>query len=289
MTATWHTEGAYACFSTDMVSGKYLTAGRYQGMRELVHRPTGLSIAAGEKLPGLVSPYRVFANHRRYGDLRDRPTRVELVPEGLRITHPQDDDNPFELVSLYSWRDDTLDIQYAITPSAPLLGFEMGVASYLAAGFRGFVSRQSNEWGEPGCRIVPVDVNPLTDVYALFPRSEAELRTICDGRWDLPPYPIRYSVPAYYAHALAYRRHAKSGVTVLGLADPKECYAICLPVNNPPDEPDPARGYQAIYFYLLGRDLQAGATVTTNLRWIVGQDLSEPEILARWQSFVGAP
>ena len=289
MTASWHAEGAYASFRTELVSGKYLTAGHYQGMRELVHQPTGVSIAAGETLPGLASPYRVFANQRRYGDLRDRPTRVELVPEGLRITHPEDDENPFEVVSLYSWRDDTLDIRYVITPSAELLGFEMGVASYLASGFRGFVSRQSNVWGEPGFRIVPVDTNPLTDVYALFPRREAELKTIFDGRWDLPPYPIRYTVPAYFAHPLAYRRHTKSGVMVVGLADPKECYAICIPVNDPPDDPDPAHGYQAIYFYLFGRDLRPGATATTHLRWIVGQDLSEPEILAQWESFVARP
>ena len=63
---------------------------------------------------------------------------------------------------------------------------------------------------------MPVDTNPLTDVYALFPRSEAELKTIFDGRWDLPPYPIRYTIPAYFAQSLAYRRHTKSGVMVVG-------------------------------------------------------------------------
>ena len=62
------------------------------------------------------------------------PPGWRLVPEGMRITHPEDDENPFEVASLYSWRDDTLDIRYVITPSAELLGFEMGVASYLAAG-----------------------------------------------------------------------------------------------------------------------------------------------------------
>ncbi|MGC8639333.1 MAG: hypothetical protein ACP5XB_05575, partial [Isosphaeraceae bacterium] len=161
--------------------------------------------------------------------------------------------------------------------------------SYLAAGFRGFISRQSNVWGEPGFRIVPVDTNPMTDVYALFPRGEAELKTIFDGRWDLPPVPIRYGVPAFFAHALAYRRHAVSGLMVVGMADPAECYAICIPVNNPPENPDPALGYQAIYFYLFGRDLRPGETASTRLRWTVGQNLSEAEILALWESFIGPP
>ena len=281
MTTSWHIDGDFAEFRTGTVSGKYLCAGHYQGLRELVYQPKGVSIVAGETLPGLVSPYRVFANGRRYADIRDRPTKVELVPEGLRITNSATHENPLELVTLHSWSDDTLDIRYTLSATIDMVGFEMGVASYFAPGFRGFVSRQSNTWGEEGFQIVPVDVNPLTDVYALFPRSEAEMKTLFDGRWDLPPYPIRYSVPAYFAHPLAYRRHAKSGVTVVGLADPTECYAICLPVNDPPEDPDPARGYQAIYFYLFGRDLRRGETAAAHLRFVVGQDLSESEILAR--------
>ena len=105
---------------------------------------------------------------------------------------------------------------------------------------------------------MPVNTNPMTDVYALFPRSEAELKTIFDGRWDLPPYPVRCAVPAYFAQPLAYRRQAQSGVMAVGMADPKECYAICIPVNDPPDDPNPTKGYQGIYFYFFGRNLRQG-------------------------------
>ncbi len=285
MTTSWHSEGDYYCFSNELVSGKYLTTGHYQGMRDLVHRASGVQIAAGETLPGLVAPYRVFGNSRRYGDVRDRNGQREIVPEGLRITHPADSENPFDLVAIYSWEGGTLDIRYRITAHVEMRGFELGIASYLAAGFRGFICRQSNVWGEKDPRIVPVDVNPMTDVYAVFPRSEADFKTIFDGRLDLPPYPVRFVAPAYFAHPLAYRRHAKSGVTAVGMADPKQCYSICLPVNNPPEEPDPANGYQGIYFYLFGRDLRQGETVATRLRWVVGQDLSDQEVLARWESF----
>ena len=50
MSAAWHAEGPYFRFETDLVTGRLLTAGQYQGMRELVHRPTGVQIAAGETL-----------------------------------------------------------------------------------------------------------------------------------------------------------------------------------------------------------------------------------------------
>jgi hypothetical protein len=289
MLASWHAEGDSYRFETDLVAGRYLTAGHYQGMRSLVHRPSGVQVAAGETLPGLVAPYRVFGNGRRFGDVRDRPTRVEIVPEGLRVTHPADGDNPFEVVSVYTWRGATLDVAYTITTSEALRGFEIGVASYLAAGFRAYVSRQSNVWGESSSRIVPVDANPMTDVYALFPRGEAELKTIFDGRWDLPLYPVRYAVPAYFAHALAFRRHARSGVTALGMADSKECYAVCIPVNDPPDDPDPARGYQGVYFYLFGRDVGQHETLTTRVRWVIGQNLPDEALMAHWAAFAGGP
>ena len=285
MSTTWRVEGEYCHFQTDLVSGRYLTAGKYQGMRSLVHRPTGTEIAAGETLPGLVAPYRAFGNGLRYGDVRDRPTQVELLPEGLRITHPADAENPFDLASLYEWNADTLDVHYTLSLHADMRAFELGVASYLSAGFRAFVSRQSNTWGETAARIVPVDANPMTDVYALFPRNEAALKTIFDGRWDLPPYPVRYAVPAYFAQPWAYRRHVKSGVMALGMADPRECCAICIPVNDPPEDPSPAKGYQGVYFYLFGRELRRGETTTTRVRWVVGQNLPEAEIHARWESF----
>jgi hypothetical protein len=287
MSAAWRAEGANYCFETELVSGRFLTAGKYQGLRSLVHRATGVEIAAGEKLPGLVAPYRVFGNGRRYGDVRDRPGRAELVPGGLRVTYLADDANPFEVVSFYAWDGDTLDARYSVRPQVEMLSFELGVASYLSAGFRAYVSRQSNTWGETGSRMVPVDANPMTDVYALFPRNEAAMKTIFDGRWDLPPYPVRYAVPAYFAEPLAYRRHVKSGVMALGMGDPTECYAVCIPVNDPPEDPSPAKGYQGVYFYHFGRDLRAGETATARVRWVVGRDIPEAEIVARWQAFAG--
>jgi hypothetical protein len=285
MSATWRAQQPYYSFETDLVAGQYLTAGQYQGMRSLIHRPTAVEIAAGEKLPGLVAPYRVFGNGRRYGDLRDRPTEVQSVAEGLRITHSADQDNPFDFVALHTWAGDALDVRYTIHAHEDFRAFEVGIASYLSAGFRAFAYRQSHIWGEKDDKFVPVDSNPMTDVYAIFPRGEAEMKTIFDGRWDLPPYPVRYGAPAFFAHPLAYRRQAKSGVMAVGMGDPRECYAVAIPVNDPPDDPDPTKGYQAIYFYHFGRDLKQGETAKFRVRWIVGQNISDQEILQRWDSF----
>jgi hypothetical protein len=286
MFGSWLAEDANYCFESEQISGRYLTAGHYQGMRSLVHRPSNVQIAAGETLPGLLAPYRVFGNGRRYGDVRDRPNRAELLPEGLRVTYAADAENPFDVTAVYVCDGDMLDARYTLRPQIDMRACELGVASYLNAGFRAYICRQSNVWGESGERFVPVDVNPMTDVYALFPRNEAAMSTIFDGRWDLPPYPVRYAVPAYFARPLAYRRHAATGVTAVGMGDPSECYAVCIPVNDPPENPDPAKGYQAIYFYLFGRDVCQGETATARVRWVVGQDLTEAEILARWNEFL---
>jgi hypothetical protein len=102
---------------------------------------------------------------------------------------------------------------------------------------------------------------------------------------------VRYAVPGYFALPLAYRQQAASGVAALGMADPQECHAICIPVNNPPEVPDPAHGYQAVYFYFFGRDLPQGDTVTwrlrwvRRLRWVIGQHLTDEEIRSQWEAF----
>jgi hypothetical protein len=286
MATSWSGEDSIYRFETEVVSGSYLAAGDYQGMRDLVHRPTGVQVAAGETLPGLVAPYRVFGNGRRYDDVRDRSNRVEIVPEGLRIIYPSNEENPFDLESLYCWSGDTLDVHSTITAHEDLLRFEFCISSYLSAGFRAFVSRQSNEWGEQGGQIVPVDVNPMTDVYAMFPRDETAAGMIFDGRWDLPPYPVRWTVPAWFDLPLAYRRHAKTGVMGLAMGDPKECYTIGISVNDPPEDPDPAKGYQAIYFYLFGRDIRQHEVASARVRWVIGKELPEREIYARWETFL---
>jgi hypothetical protein len=255
-------------------------------MRDLVHRPTDVQIASGQTLPGLVAPYRVFGNGRRYDDVRDRPAQAEISGDRLRIVYAADENNPFDLDSHYCWTEDTLDACYKVDPHEDMRRFELNISSYLSGGFRAYVSRQSNEWGEKKPRLVPVDVNPMTDVYAMFPRDESAAEMIFDGRWDLPPYPVRWTVPAWFDLPLAYRRHAKSGVTALAMGDPRECYTIGISVNDPPEDPDPARGYQAIYFYLFGRDLSAGEPATARVRWVVGKDLSEDEMLERWASFL---
>lgn len=287
MSTLWRMDGDKCHFENEAVTGHYRVTGEYQGMRSLVHRASGVQIAAGERLPGLVAPYRVFGNGRRFSDVRDRRAEEEILSNALRRTYPADAQNPFDITATYAWNAEVLDVNVAVKPHEDIAGFELGVASYLAAGFRAFVSRQSNVWGEQTSTIVPVDANPMTDVYALFPRNESAMKTIFDGRWDLPPYPVRYAVPAYFAQALAYRRHVQTGVTALGLGDPDECYAICIPVNNPPEDPSPANGYQAIYFYLFGRDVRCGEPVNARLRWVIGQDLSNAEVLARWDSFAG--
>ncbi|MCP4785444.1 MAG: hypothetical protein GY903_22890 [Fuerstiella sp.] len=286
MATSWSGEAPNYRFETEAVSGSYLTAGEYQGMRDLVHRPTGVQLAAGETLPGLVAPYRVFGNGRRYDDVRDRPNQAEVVPEGLRIRYPSDEANPFDLEQLYCWSGDVLDVHSTITAHEDLLRFELCISSYLSAGFRAFVSRQSNEWGEQGGRIVPVDVNPMTDVYAMFPRDETAMGIMFDGRWDLPPYPVRWTVPAWFDLPLAYRRQAKTGVMGLAMGDPRECYAIGISVNDPPEDPDPDRGYQAIYFYLFGRDIRQHEIASARVRWVIGKDLTEQEIHARWEAFL---
>lgn len=281
----WQCDGANYLFETDLVQGSYLTEGEYQGMRELVHRPTGMQAAAGETLPGLLAPYRVFGNGLRYDDVRDRPALPEIVDDRLRIRYAADEKNPFDLDSEYQWTGDVLDVTYRLLPHVELRRFELNVSSYLSAGFRAHVSRQSNEWGEDDSRFAAVDVNAMTDVYAMFPRDESAMATIFDGRWDLPPYPVRWTVPAWLDRPLAYRRHAASGLTVLAMGDPEETHSIGISVNDPPEDPDPERGYQSIYFYFFGRDLPAGEPAAVRLRWIVRENLTEEAILEHWEAF----
>ena len=45
----------------------------------------------------------------------------------------------------------------------------------------------------------------------MFPRDEDALRTIYDGRWDIPPNPVTWAFVRYLAAPIAVRRHAEAG------------------------------------------------------------------------------
>ena len=155
-------EGFYT-FDTGVLRGKVRLNGRSQGITELVHVPTGTSMASGGRLPGLFSYYRVLATNARYGKaVRDWPTETKILPGGaLEVFWPVGEDHPLEITAVCRWsRPDTLDVVTTAKPLDDMPKFEVFISNYYEKPFRGRVYVTPPDDAAAGPRFVPIDQTP---------------------------------------------------------------------------------------------------------------------------------
>jgi len=260
-------------FNTGTLRGKVRLNGSSQGISELVHVPTGVAVAHGGGLPGVLSYYRVFSAGHRWADaMRDWPTVNRLLPDGsLEVTWPTDESHPVEMTALFRLtRPEAIDLETTVRPLRSMPRFEVFLSSYFSPSFRALVYVKPNMFspGKPG--LLAADVNPLVEgTYLMFPRDRQAVEMIFDRRWEFPPNPVQWSVTRWLAGPMALRRDDTSGVAAVLMSPPDDCFAIATPYNKTP--PDGVAGHQSLYLSLFGRDVGPGQTARARCRLVVGK------------------
>jgi hypothetical protein len=282
-------EAGFYNFDTGVLRGKLRLDGRSQGISELIHVPSQQEITYGGGHVGLFSPYRVFSTGTRYGHAaRDWPAEPEILSDGAVEAHfPPGEDHPLEMTVIYRITSpDTLDLETIVTPTADMPGFEFFLSHYFGPGFDASVYVKPNRFAPqepPGFQ--RADWNPLTDGnYLIYPRDRESVLLIFDGRWELPPNPVQWSVNRYLAGPLAMRRHEESGLTALVMAPPEDCFAVATPYNKTP--PDGVAGHRSLYQSFFGRDVAAGQTVQARSRLVVRAGLSDEAAIGVYEQYL---
>ncbi|NQT17858.1 MAG: hypothetical protein HQ582_34210 [Planctomycetes bacterium] len=280
-------EGGFYTFDTGVLRGRVRLNGKSQGITEVVHCPSETSMAAGGRLPGLMSYYRIFSGDTRFGHAaRDWPTTVEVRDDGaLEVFWPAADEHPLEMTALYRFRrPDTLDVTTTVKPLVDMPAFEVFLSSYYEKAFRARVYVKPD--GEPDAvpRFVPIDRTPdAAGGYVMFPRDELGLRLIRDGRWTVPPSPVDWDVIRWLAAPLVMRRDESTGLAALMMSPPEDCFAISSSWN--PTSPD-AGGYRSLYLSFYGRDLKAGQTARARSRLVVAKGFSDEQVVKRYEEYL---
>ncbi len=279
----------YYAFDTGVLRGRLRLDGHSQGIEQLIHVPSGREVTYGNKHVGLMSPYRVFSTGTRYGHAaRDWPGKVELRDDGaVAVRFPPGEDHPLEMTALFRLAAaDAIDVATTATPRQAMPGFEVFWSNYLAPGFEASVYVKPNRFtprAAPG--FLRADHNPLVDGnYLIFPRDRESVLLIFDGRWEAPPNPVTWCVNRYLAAPLAIRRQAETGLAMLLMARPEDCFAVATPYNQ--DPPDGVASHRSLYLSLFGRDVAAGETVSAHMRLVVSKDLSDDAAVARYEDFL---
>jgi hypothetical protein len=276
-------------FDTGVVRGELRADNQTQGIPTLVETETGMEAAYGQGNPGILSYYRVFTTNKRWGDsAREWPKSSSLLPDGaVRIQWPSHDDHPFEMTAVYRWSSaDTLDLETTVETERDLERFEVFLSSYFHRSFKSLVYVKGTIHAPGPPFFLSTDVNDLVSgTYLAFPRDREAAQIIYDGRWDYEPHPVHFSVTRFFACPLCMKQGERSGVTILLMSRPDDCFAIETPYNM--DPPDGIAGHYSMYMSLFGVDVKAGQTAHAHTRLVVGRNISEREAVSRYSEFIG--
>lgn len=277
----------YYEFNTGVLKGFVRAGGKTLGMNSLVDIQSGREIAHGGEHPGLYSPYRVFSKEKRYGDaVRDWPVAAALSDEGsLLLRWPSGEDRPFAIEATYRWMTpNTFNAEFRVTPEIDLDDFELFLSSYFHEKFDSWIYVRPTVHNGGEAAFIRADVNPLLEgTYFAFPRDRQAAQWIFDGRWDFPPHPVDFSIPRFYALPIGMRKDDTSGLTVIQMSTPEDCFAVETPYNKEP--PDGIAAHGSIYFSFFGRSIKKGETIRVRNRMMTGYNLSREDILMEYKRF----
>ncbi len=271
-------KGEYT-FDTGVLRGTLRQGGKSQGLSSVTYIPTGARL---DRSMGILSYYRVFTTNHRYGvGAWDWPSTAKLLPDGaVQVTWPEAADRPFEMTSLYRWKDpQTIDVETTVTAHKDLSQFESFLASYFEAAFPTpcvYVQESPEAQGKPG-------LLPARKTYGdwqMFPRDEQVLPLIRDGRWTLQPNPVDWTIMPRLAAPLGLRRGTTNGLTAILMAPPQDCFTIATPYEG--------ESHYSLYLSLFGRDLKAGETAKARTRLVIAPSISDEQAIALYRQYVQA-
>ncbi|MGO9111206.1 MAG: hypothetical protein ACLP9L_18430 [Thermoguttaceae bacterium] len=262
-------------FDTGVLKGTLGEGGKSLGLRPVTHIASGAQIAGAF---GILSPYRMLTSDARFGTAAwDWVSKSDLLADGsARVNWAADKEHPLEMVGVYRWAaDDVLDLELTVRPQRDLRRFELFVASY----FNGFplslacVQQPASE--NRSCRFMEA-LKALGD-WQMFPRDDTAAAICNDGRWSRPPHPVTWKIMPRMAAPLALRRDAKSGLTVVLMSRPDDCFAVSMPYGE--------EGHRSVYFSLFGGDLKAEQKASAGVRLVIGTDITADRAMELYRAY----
>lgn len=272
----FRTDGDGFSFDTGVLSGKLRPHGRPIGMAPLFYTNNSRDLAQAY---GVCSHYRLLDADNRYGEAAwDWPGRASVSPDGsVRALWSRDESHPFDLQAIYRWTSpDTLDVTTVVVAARSLRRFEVFLASYFQGFADSFVYAQRSASDSEAAGFFKAERE--NGIWQMFPRDEAAIQTIRDGRWLRPPHPVDWAIMPFYKYPLAIRRDEETDLVAIFMSRPEDCFAVATPYSG--------ESHRSIYFSLFGVDLEPEKSVEARVRMIIGRSLDEKKILQLYEAFV---
>jgi hypothetical protein len=200
--------------------------------------------------------------------LDDKTVEIHWAAEAQR---------PFEMRAVYRWPNPaTVEVEFAVKAQHELPAFEVFLASYFDGAFADpsvYVVGHPQTENRPGLLLARKEFGD----WQMFPRDAAAVPWIQDGRWQIEPHPVAWSILPQLAAPLAVRRAEGIGLIGVLMAPASDCFAIATPYAG--------ETHYSIYLSLFGHDLLAGQERTAKARLVISPALPDAEIIERYGRF----
>jgi hypothetical protein len=265
-------------FNTGIVQGLLRAKGKSRGLSAVTYLPGKIRIDGGT---GLLGFYRNFSGKTRFGTaLWDRASTSKLLANGaVQIHWPADKDNPFAITAIYRWVNaSTMDLETQVKPAQDLPAFEVFLASYFNKEFpaTSVLVKNKNPQHTPPAKFIEAQESGGT--WQMYPRDVQVKSLITDGRWEQNPHPVNWEIREFLAAPIGLRRHEPSGLKVIVMTRPQDCFAIATPCKK--------ETHYSLYFSLFGRDITKDKTIRAHTRLLFTPEISDEEILKQYQKFM---
>ena len=97
-------------------------------------------------------------------------------------------------------------------------------------------------------------------------------------RFLTPQNPNNWAMRPMLAGTLGIRQEPKSGVTVLIMAPPEDCFALSMSQQE--------AGLGAYYLSLFGKDVKRGQSLTGHARLVFGRNITDDQALEKYQQYL---
>jgi len=269
-------DGNQFSFNTGKLKGVLRAEGKSKGLAPLVDIASDATV---NRSLGIFSHYRLLETNNRYGRAAwDWASKAKVRCDGsVKANWEADEKHPFDMTAIYQWsKPDTLDVTTTVTARKDLKRFEVFLASY----FSGFAKSWVYANGAEGTDAKPAFLEASRDkgVWHMFPRDDAAVEMIGDGRWKQQPHPVDWVIRPRLAGAAGMRRDKETGLTALVMAPPEDCFAVSTPYSG--------EGHRSLYLSLFGRDFKPGETATARSRLVVRPKVSDEDAVKVYQEYL---
>jgi hypothetical protein len=181
------------------------------------------------------------------------------------------------MTALYRWKDpQTIDVETTVTAHKDLGKFESFLACYFTEAFPTpcvYVRESPEMQGKPGF----LSAKKTYGDWQMFPRDEHVVPIIRDGRWDLQPNPVAWTIMPRLAAPIGLRRSTPGSLAAIVMAPPEDCFAVATPYEG--------ESHYSLYLSLFGRDLRAGETAKARTRLVIATGISDEQAIAFYQQY----